>query len=362
MTGCTRAISLKERAQLALHPFLRRRWRLSRVCRAVVPRPTACATCTYQIGAIVRITAVERRSVRTGAAARRSPREPAGSASAPARRLRTAAARDGRPFAAGHELLEEVLDQARLADARLPVTAAMRPRALLHAGVRALELGALALAADGRPAGDRYGRCRIAAGGPRRSASSTSTSRADGRRDGSLSSICCTNSSNNRGIAGLRRPSGTGDRSAMLAMTATCDDPSNGLARRPSRRARRRGRRCRTGPDMCPLRRLGRHVGGRAGKRPRHAFRFVWCVSVRRGLRRCHRASPKSRTLTYAVAPNHHVLGLDVAMHDAGGVGRRERARNLTCRRPSPCRAASARGAASASSQRLAVDQLLHDE
>ena len=72
---------------------------------------------------------------------------------------------------------------------------------------------------------------------------------------------------------------------------------------------------------------LGRHVGHRADQRERIRLRARVRFGGGPGL--VDASQPEVQHLRIAVAANHHVLGLDVAMDDAGRVGGRKRLRDL---------------------------------
>ena len=105
---------------------------------------------------------------------------------------------------------------------------------------------------------------------------------------------------------------------------------------------------------------LGRHVGHRAENLALQGLERAGDIRAHRGVVRDELGQAEVQDLHQPVAPDHHVLGLDVAMDDAERVGGLEPSRRLDHEIDGESR--RQRAGAHARAKRLAVDEFGRDE
>ena len=245
--------------------------------------------------------------------------------------LRAAAAHQERALRQLCELRQEVLDEDRLADARLAHDRQDPAAALARVLVGTAERRAFVLASDGTALGDcraamKRRRPRVTRGERRQFLLDLARRRAHRRilRDHPVHELL--DPGGHRRVQPRQRHGiFQQDRRQHGGHRRSHPRPASGehLVDRDAKRedVRRRAR-------GIAARLLGRHVGHRPEQR-------TW-IRLHDFLRRRRRSpgvgnagQPEVQHLHVAVAAHHHVLGLDVAMDDARGVGGGQRLRDL---------------------------------
>ena len=159
--------------------------------------------------------------------------------------------------------------------------------------------------------------------------SSRTTSSAVGRRSGSFRNICCTRSSNARGMSGFSRVSGTGSSVRMLAMIPAEVAAVNGRCpaaisysydakREDVSRGASSGASCLFGSD------IRRGSSQRAPQRGSRGLRRHFRIRLFRPP-----CQTEVQDLHEPVVADHDVLGLHVSMDDAGRMRSGEGPRDL---------------------------------
>ena len=228
--------------------------------------------------------------------------------------LRAPAAHDERTLRQLCELREEVLHEERLPDSRLAHHRQDPAAALARFLVGPAELRTLVLSPYGAALGDRGAALKRRL--PRVSRSERRQFQLDFAHRGTQRRILREHPVHELldpgGTDGFSRDSGTASSNRIAASTAGIVGATHGRRRASRRRDARAAL-------------LGGHVGHRADQCDRIGVRARCVCGGGPGL--VNASQPEVQDFRVAVAAHHHVLGLDVAMDDAGGVGGGKRLR-----------------------------------